>query len=213
MKPLTILIADDHDIVHIGLSAIIKKIRSTAEIHISRDFPSTIELVNTHLFDLIIMDINMPAGNFQSTLEIMKRKQPHVKVMAFSSADENLFAPRFMLQGLDGFLNKLSSETEMKNAIESILNTGVYLSPKVKDDLIQNSLNLGKTYQNPLRVLTDREMEIAALLVNGDSLKTITQKLFIHTSTASTYKTRIFQKLSIKSIPELIHVFNMYNPQ
>lgn len=213
MEALTILIADDHNIVNIGLSTLIKKIRPTAKIYISKDFPSALELVNKHLFDLIIMDVNMPAGNFQSTLEVMKRIQPNVKVMAFSSADETLFAPRFILQGVNGFLNKLSTESQLQEAVESILNTGVYMSPQLKDELIQNSLKLNNAYRNPLEVLTNREIEIADLLIQGDSLKVITQKLFLHVSTVSTYKARIFQKLAIKSIPELIDIFKFYNPK
>lgn len=213
MDPVTILIADDHNIVNIGLSALIKKIRPNANIHSAVDFPSVIKLVKEHSFDLIIMDINMPSGNFQSTLSVVKRIQPNVKVMAFSSADEALFAPRFILQGADGFLNKLSSEIQLQDAIESMLSKGIYLSPQVKDDLLSHTLKLGNPYQNPLGVLTDREIEIATLLIQGDSLKAITQKLFIHVSTVSTYKTRIFQKLSIKSIPELIDIFKIYHSQ
>lgn len=210
MESLRILVADDHNIIHLGLSTLIKKIAPTAVIHASTDFPSVLKLVKQHPFDLIIMDIDMPGGNFQSTIELVKQIQPEVKVIAFSSADEALFAPRFIIQGADGFLNKLSPESQLQGAIESMLNSGSYFSPKVKDILIDSALNDGKQYQNPLDILTDREIEIATLLINGDSLKKINEKLFIHVSTISTHKTRIFQKLSITSVPELIDIFRMY---
>lgn len=211
MDSLTVLVADDHNIIHLGLTSLIKKINPMANIHQAIDFPSVIKLVKQQPFDLIIMDIDMPGGNFQSTLELVKQIQPQVKVIAFSSADEALFAPRFIVQGADGFLNKLSPEPQLRSAIESMLNSGNYFSPKVKDILIQNTLNSGKYYQNPLDVLTNREIEIATLLINGDSLKKINEKLFIHVSTISTHKTRIFKKLSITSIPELIDIFRMYH--
>ena len=211
MKSLKILIADDHNIIHLGLSALIKKITPTATIHASTDFSSVIQLVKLHSFDLIIMDIDMPGGNFQTTLKLVKQIQPEVKVIAFSSADEALFAPRYIVQGADGFLNKLSPEPQLQAAIESMLNSGTYFSPKVKDILIQNTLNAGKQFQNPLDVLSDREIEIATLLINGYSLKKISEKLFIHVSTISTHKTRIFKKLSVDSIPELIDIFRMYH--
>ena len=211
MESLRILIADDHNIIHLGLSSLINKIAPTAIIHASTDFPSVLILVKQHRFDLIIMDIDMPRGNFKTTLELVKQIQPEVKVIAFSSADEALFAPRFMIQGADGFLNKLSPEPQLQAAIESMLNSGTYFSPKVKDILIQSTLNAGKQYQNPLDVLSDREIEIATLLINGDSLKRISEKLFIHVSTISTHKTRIFKKLSVESIPELIDIFRIYH--
>ncbi|MHA6728377.1 response regulator [Chryseobacterium sp. A301] len=211
MKSLTILIADDHNIIHLGLASVINKISPEAKVRHAIDFPSVLDLVREHPFDLIIMDVNMPSGNFQSTLSHVKQIQPQVKVLAFSSADESLFAPRFIKQGADGYLNKLSSESELKIAIESMLNSGTYFSPKVKDILIQDSISAGNSYKNPLDVLTDRELEIATLLINGDSLKTIHEKLFIHVSTISTHKTRIFKKLSISKLPELIDIFRLYN--
>lgn len=211
MNSLTILIADDHKIIHLGLATVIRNIRPGATIHFSMDFPSVMKLVKEHQFDLIIMDINMPAGNFQTTLEFVKRVQPDVKVMAFSSADEGLFAPRFIRQGADGFVNKLSSESQLEQALESMLGTGVYLSSEVKDNVIQHALAGAKPFQNPLEVLTDREIEIATLLIRGDSLKAINEKLFIHVSTISTHKTRIFKKLGVETIPDLIDIFKIYH--
>lgn len=215
MKSLTVLIADDHNIVHLGLSMILRTIRPEVNIEIAVDFPTVIRQIKKQVFDLIIMDVNMPGGNFQSTLAIIKSECPEVKVLAFSSADEKVFAPRYILQGANGFLNKLSTESVVQGAIESVLTKGEYLSPEVKDTMVYNALRTGggNQYKNPLEVLTDREIEIATLLIQGDSLKEITQKLFIHVSTVSTYKTRVFQKLNIKSVPELISIFSIYNSQ
>jgi DNA-binding NarL/FixJ family response regulator len=211
MDSPTVLIADDHHIIHLGLSALIKKIKPIATIHFSIDFPSVIELVKEHAFDLIIMDIDMPGGNFQSTLERAKQIQPRVKVIAFSSADETLFAPRFITRGADGFLDKLSPESQLQSAIESMLDSGSYLSPKVKEIFIKTALKASKHHQNPIDVLTNREIEIATLLIRGDSLKKINEKLFIHVSTISTHKTRIFKKLSVTSNTELANIFKLYN--
>lgn len=209
-KSPTILLADDHKIIHVGLSLLIEKIRPKAVIHFATDFPTVMGLVDILKFDLIIMDINMPGGNFQSTLEYVKRKQPQVKVMAFSSADERLFALRFIVQGADGFVNKMSQESELEQAIEAMLKTGSYISQEVKESIILNALNKDTPYKNPAELLSDREIEIATLLIQGDSLKLISEKLFIHVSTISTHKTRIFKKLNIQTLPELIDVLKIY---
>src|SRR5690606_16857122 len=99
-----ILIADDHSIVRIGLSIMIKKLRPHAEIDEADSFKSVLEIINIKKFDLIIMDINMPNGNFQQTFDIVKIKHPHVKVLVFSSQDEQTYAIRYLKLGADGFL-------------------------------------------------------------------------------------------------------------
>lgn len=212
-KSLTILLADDHKIVHLGLSLLIKRIRPDAVIHFSTDFPSVMDMVKKHPYDLVIMDINMPGGNFQNVLEHIKRIRPQVKVMAFSSADERLFALRVIAQGADGFINKMSVESELEKAIEDILRTGSYISQDVKDAIVLNALNRNTPSKNPVELLTDREIDIATLLIQGDSLKTISEKLFIHVSTISTHKTRIFKKLNIQTLPELIEILKLYVSQ
>ena len=85
------------------------------------------------------------------------------------------------------------------------------MSEDVKDALIYEQLNKKETTDNPLELLSIREMEIAERLVIGEPMKNISSDLNIHASTVSTYKTRILEKLSIHSIPELIKIFNFHN--
>src|SRR5690606_27467975 len=206
-----ILIADDHGIVRIGLSIMIKKLRPQAEIQEADNFKSVLDIVNKTKFDLIIMDINMPNGNFQQTFDIVKIKQPNVKVLVFSSQDEQTYAIRYLKLGADGFLPKISDDQTLKKALEKMFDRGSYVSEEIKDTIIINSLNKKQTTQNPLTTLSDREIEIADKLIKGETLKDISNELNLHVSTASTYKTRIFKKLDVQSIPELIDIFRFYD--
>lgn len=206
-----ILIADDHSIVRIGLSIMIKKLRPNAEIEEADSFKSVLEIINKTKFDLIILDINMPNGNFQQTFDIVKIKQPTVKVLVFSSQDEQTYAIRYLKLGADGFLPKISDDVTLKKALEKMFDKGSYVSEKIKDTIVTNSLNKKQTAQNPLTTLSDREMEIADKLIKGETLKDISNELNLHVSTASTYKTRIFKKLEVQSIPELIDIFRFYD--
>lgn len=206
----TILIADDHGIVRLGLSLMIKKLRPQAVVNEVDDYQKVLGAIKKDSYDLIILDINMPNGSFQETLEIIKIKRPKTKVMVFSSQDEHLFAIRYLKMGADGFLHKLSSEENIKNALEKMLNKGSYVSEEVQDAMAFNTLNKDTPVSNPLELLSDREIEIAEHLIKGTSLKDISSELNIHVSTVSTYKTRIFKKLDIQSVPELINVFSFY---
>ena len=150
----------------------------------------------------------MPNGNFQEALQAIRIKNPTTKVMIFSSQDEGLYAVRYLKMGADGFLHKDSGEEIINKALVKMLDKGRYMSEEVKDSLIYGKLNKQVTHSNPLEILSEREMEIAECMVAGDTPKDISNKLNIHPSTVSTYKSRIFEKLNIQSIPELIKIFN-----
>ena len=210
-KAERILIADDHGVVRMGLSLIIKKLRPNAIIDDVDDYQKVMQMVKEKTFDLAILDLNMPNGNFNEALQAIKLKNSETKVMIFSSQDESLYAVRYLKMGADGFLHKDSSEDAINKALTKMLDKGRYMSEEVKDALINDKLNKGETTINPLEILTGREMEVAERLVIGEPMKDISNNLNLHSSTVSTYKTRILEKLNIQTIPDLIKLFNFYH--
>ena len=210
-KTEKILIADDHGVVRMGLSLIIKKLRPNAIIDDVDDYQKVMQMVKEKTFDLAILDLNMPNGNFNEALQAIKLKNSETKVMIFSSQDESLYAVRYLKMGADGFLHKDSSEDAINKALTKMLDKGRYMSDDVKDALINDKLNKRETTINPLEILTGREMEVAERLVVGEPMKDISNNLNLHSSTVSTYKTRILEKLNIQTIPDLIKLFNFYH--
>ena len=210
-KTEKILIADDHGVVRMGLSLIIKKLRPNAIIDDVDDYQKVMQMVKEKTFDLAILDLNMPNGNFNEALQAIKLKNSETKVMIFSSQDESLYAVRYLKMGADGFLHKDSSEDAINKALTKMLDKGRYMSEEVKDALINDKLNKRETTINPLEILTGREMEVAERLVIGEPMKDISNDLNLHASTVSTYKTRILEKLNIQTIPDLIKLFNFYH--
>ena len=210
-KTEKILIADDHGVVRMGLSLIIKKLRPNAIIDDVDDYQKVMQMVKEKTFDLAILDLNMPNGNFNEALQAIKLKNSETKVMIFSSQDESLYAVRYLKMGADGFLHKDSSEDAINKALTKMLDKGRYMSEEVKDALINDKLNKRETTINPLEILTGREMEVAERLVVGEPMKDISNNLNLHSSTVSTYKTRILEKLNIQTIPDLIKLFNFYH--
>lgn len=205
-----VLIADDHSIVRVGLTLLLKKIRPASAVVESRDFQEVLQAIAAHQFDLMILDVNMANGNYQDTIDIIKRRQPAAKVLIFSSLDEQLYAIRYLQTGADGFLHKLASETEVEYAVKQMLNTGKYISEKVKENMISSFLHGDKTHDDPLEILSNRELDIARFLIQGLSLKEIAAMLHLHVATVSTYKTRIFEKMAISRVTELIERFRIH---
>lgn len=207
---LKVLVADDHSIVRVGMSLLLKKLNPQATVVECCDFKEVLAAVAADQFDLLILDVNMANGNYQDTSDVIRRRQPGAKILIFSSLDEQLYAIRYLQTGADGFLHKLASQEEVEYAVRQMLTVGKYISEKVKENMISSYINGDRKYQDPLEVLSNRELDIARHLIRGLSLKEISGKLNLHVATVSTYKTRIFEKLAISRVTELIERFRIH---
>lgn len=201
-----ILIADDHGVVRYGMMLFIKDLMPWAQVSQVGTFNEAIGHVNKSQVDLVILDINLPGGNNIKMVDSLKAVQPDIKVIIFSSYDEKIYAERYLRAGAKGYLNKETSNKEIKKAIQSVLSGGVYMSNTVKDLMLNRLLNI-EVGQNPLSVLSNREIEVAQLLVIGQGVTEISTALNLQLSTVSTYKNRIFEKLDVSNVVQLIEKF------
>jgi DNA-binding NarL/FixJ family response regulator len=201
-----ILIVDDHLVVRTGVSIILEEKIKHISISTTENYCETLTLLKEKNFDLIILDINIPGGRNTSMIEEIRNIQEEVKILIFSVYEEDTHACPYIIAGANGYLNKLSDKKKIINAVDTILKSGNYLTPKIINTLINASTN--KETINPLDKLSNRELEISELLVKGDGNIEIANKLNIQLSTVSTHKNKIFQKLQIKNIIELMSIFN-----
>lgn len=204
-----ILVADDHEIVRMGLLRIIKQLKPQAHLKEVNDYKSLYSAISKDNYDLVILDVNMPNGSFQDAVVFIKLKQPSIKILVFSSQDEQIYAVRYLKLGADGYLNKESSSAKIDQALSAMLSTGRYLSEEVREAMISDSLH-GPARSTPIAALSNRELQIANKLAEGIPIKELSNTLNLHASTISTYKNRLFEKLNIKSIPELVEILKLY---
>jgi two-component system invasion response regulator UvrY len=208
----SILIADDHSIVRFGTAVAINETFKEAQI----THASTIKEVCSHLnfkrFDLLLLDINMPGGNNINVIKEVLDLQSDLKILVFSSYDENIYALRYIEAGAAGYLNKNTAMEELNNAITSIQERGKYMSPAVRDLYIQKLTSTKSSIDkvNPLNKLSNREMDVAKHLIEGHGILEVSNLLDLSSSTVSTYKSRIFEKLGVTNIPELIELFKLH---
>ncbi len=206
---LNILIADDHSVVRQGASMMLKQAFENISIVHADIFSKVLSLLEQQYFDLIVLDIAIPEGSGVKMIDLIRAIQPDVKILIFSAYEEDLYALRYLKAGADGYLNKLSSEEQFKAAFSAMVNNEEYTSENIKAKIIGR--HKSKQSDNPIESLSNRELEIARLLVNGDGNLEIGNKLKLQNSTVSTYKTRIFEKLSVSSVVGLISVFKTYD--
>lgn len=203
------LIADDHAVVRQGVVLLIRELFLNPTIFQAGSFKETLQVVARQPIDLLILDINFPDGNSLNIIPEMKAIRPELKILIFSAYEEDIYAMRYLNAGAAGFLNKGSTEDQMKEALKSMIISGRYVTQNVKDRILDSYLS--KTPDNPLDKLSERETAVARLLVMGYGNLEISDRLEIKKTTVSTFKNRIFEKLKIDNVAALIAIFRLYH--
>jgi DNA-binding NarL/FixJ family response regulator len=206
-----ILVVDDQEVVRYGTTLILQKTIEDVQVSNASSFDDTLKMLSSKQFDLVILDIDMPGGNNHQMLDVIKLRHPEIKILIFSSYDEQIFGWRYLEAGADGFLSKKTGIEEIKNAVKSLLRDEKYLSPLLKQTLLNNIGHKKSNTSNPLDRLSNRESNIMQLLIKGTSVAEIAQKLSLQISTVSTYKKRICEKLQVSNIVEMIEKVQLYS--
>lgn len=208
--PLHVVIADDHGAVRLGLKYMIREWMPESRISYAKDMPELTALLDAASPDVIVLDINLPGGNNFQVVRQLKKKHPHTRVLVFSAYNEMLYALRYIDAGADGYLQKDGDEEDFREALNTVCRGRKYLSPKMRDYLLERRSGNVEQLENPLASLSDREMEVCQLLVTGKGVSEIANELDLHTSTVGTYKSNIYAKLAVQNISELIAKVTMY---
>jgi len=209
METNRVLIADDHTIVRSGIKLIIQDLLPSTVIDEASNGDEVISYVKKNDYELIVLDINMPDTDSITLVTNLLAYRELSRILIYSMNSEDLYAKRFIKLGVLGYLNKESKAEEIRRAITSVLRGDIYISKKVKRDLNEDMYSK-KGADNPFEKLSDREIQTVKYLLHGYSLLEIKKILNIHSSTVGTYKTRIFEKLKIKTLRELDELARMY---
>lgn len=199
---MNILIAEDHLVVRMGATLLINTIYPSAQIVEVADFESTLAALSQQPFDLLLLDLNIPGGDTIRMIEAAKLRQQGIQILIFSGYDEQLYGLRCLRAGANGYLHKDASATDIRNAIEKVLSGGRYISEQIQQQLLEGTTD-GENQQGELSSLSDRELEVMHLMMKGHSATEIKSILHLQSSTISTYKSRIFEKMGVANLIEL----------
>lgn len=202
---LSILLVDDHLVVRKGIELVIADSFPKAIVYNAENYVETIEILKTVDVDLVVLDIIINGIEDVKIMKAIKKIQPKTKILIFSCYEEEFYGLRYIKNGADGYLHKYCSENIITEAFKVILKEGYYYS-----DSIKSKLNLKvnkKNLLNPIDALSNREFEIAKMLIDGCGNLEIANKLNIQMSTVSTYKNRVFEKLDVNNIVALSSFF------
>ena len=202
------IVADNNFMIRQGMTIILKQLYNDVFIYQVDDLNSAKKILKSKSIQLLIIDINLPRTNSLNIISYLRKIQNELKILIFSSYHKDIYAIRYLSAGANGYLKKLSSEEEIKHAIKTVMTSGKYTSKNIQDKIMDSYIL--KKPSNPLEQLSNREIEIAKFLVDGRSNIDICKSLSIKKTTVSTYKNRIFEKLSIDTLSGLIQIFQLY---
>jgi DNA-binding NarL/FixJ family response regulator len=205
-KKITILIADDHEIIHNGISDILRSVEEYEVIGHAFDGQEAVEKTKVIKPDLIMMDISMPVMNGIDATKTITGLNSGIKIIALTQHSDNEYISEMFKAGAHGYLLKNSRKDEFIEAIETVMKNRRYLSYSLSEQLISSSID--NNNQPPISGeavhLTRREIEIIKKIAEDKSNQEIADELFISLRTVETHRRNLMQKLKVKSVVAII---------
>lgn len=197
-----VIVADDHAVVRSGLKQFLA---STEDIKIVAEAATAEELftlLRKVRCDVVLLDISLPDLNGLEVLKRIKHEKPALPVLIFSMFSEDEFAVPAINDGASGYLSKDSPPAQILTALRTVGSGVRYVSPGMAEKLLNGAVPHGRNL--PHESLSPREMNVLLLLSQGVPLTKIGEKLYLSVKTVSTYRSRILEKLNLKSNADLI---------
>lgn len=208
MESLKVLLVEDYKMVRLGLSLVFENCADIDLIAEAENGKQGVELALKLNPDVVLMDIGLPEMDGIQATSIIKKSNPNIKVLIFTSreADDDVFDS--LSAGADGYIMKGAQEEQLISAIKAVAEGTAWLDPAIARLVLSNvkKNETAKTAQNPavgtknaknIYGLTDREIEVLALIVEGLNNSQIAKKLVITLSTAKAHVHSILQKLYV----------------
>ncbi len=204
-----VLVVDDHHLTCLGIALMVEKVIQNPKLFFASSFDDAIGLLQTNKMDLVILDLGIPGGLGTAMIKAFRDQQPGTRILVCTGKDELLIAPLYIAAGVNGFLHKGSTDDEIKTAIRMVIEDKQFISASVQQKMFKDILE-GYQQKNPFDLLSAREKQVLRLLLAGKWTKEIADELNLKFSTVSTQKTRIFQKLAVENIVDLVRLVDSY---
>jgi two-component system invasion response regulator UvrY len=199
---ISILIADDHAILRRGLKEILTGELEGAVFDEAPDAQQVLAMVQSHAWDLVILDISMPGRSGLDLLRDLQQLRPELPVLVLTMHPEDQYAKRVLKAGAAGYMNKETAPKELVKAVRKVLAGGRYVSEglaeKLAADLSADDARL------PHERLSDREFEVLRMIASGKTITQIAEELHLSATTVSTHRARILEKMGMANNADLM---------
>jgi two-component system response regulator NreC len=201
MKPIRILLADDHAVVRQGFKMILSAQSDMEIVGEAGNGREAVSLAEQLRPDVVVMDVAMPELNGIEATRRLGESVPHTRVVALSMHKDNVYVREILRAGARGYLLKDSPAGDLVAAVRAVASGEGYLSPAVSNAVLDD---YRRHVTNPIDLLTSREREVLQMLSEGKTNKEIAGVLNLSVYTVDAHRGRIMEKLNLHSINELV---------
>lgn len=195
------MLVDDHDLVRTGIKRLLEDHPKIEIVGEAVSGEQALQQVTEYDPDVVLMDINMPGiGGLEATRKLLQRK-PLLKIIVVTMHEDDLFPQRFLKAGALGYITKGAKVEEMLQAIQAVMANKRYLSPAIAQQIALSQV--GEESSSPFESLSEREMQVLLMMLDGQTISAISEKLCLSPKTVSTYRTRLYAKLGVQNDIEL----------
>jgi DNA-binding NarL/FixJ family response regulator len=202
-KIIKVLLADDHEMVREGLSQILMESDGISVIAKAGDGSEAVRLTKQMQPDVVVLDYTMPKIDGAAATEIIRKSVPKTKILILTAHENVHYAIKALQSGAHGFVLKAAAVDELVQGIKSVSMGKTYISPLIAGKLVEH-LPIAKADVSGIKALSGREFELLRLLGSGMRLQECARTMNITESTASTYRSRLLEKLALKSTADII---------
>ena len=195
-----VLIADDHALFRAGLRQFLVDALPAAEIGEAASGNEVLTCLQRKGCDMLILDINMPDRTGLDILRHVKSGHPGTRVLVLSGYPERQYALNVLRAGASGYIAKDAAPEDLLKAVRMVLQGRRYVSESLAELLL---LDMDRADKPLHALLSDREFQIFGKLAAGTSVSDIGRELCLSVKTVSTYRTRILEKMRMKSNADL----------
>jgi two-component system invasion response regulator UvrY len=198
-----VLIADDHSIVREGIKSLLASVPDIVIAAEARNGDEVFEKIQKETVDMVILDITMPGQSGLEVLKQLKADNPNLPVLILSMHPEEQYGMRVLKAGADGYLTKEAVPEELLLAIRKLTEGKKYISSTLAERLARNLSRNGTPLAH--QSLSDREYEVLRGIGKGKTVSEIASELYLSVSTVSTYRSRILEKLNLRTNADLTY--------
>ena len=196
-RPLHIVLADDHDLVRSGISALLSTIDGVEVIAEARDGEELLQVLKSVQPDIVITDITMPRMDGITAAARIREQFPGVRVIVLSMHDSVEAVKRAVASGACGYLRKDAPKFELELAVRSVMASGSYFGNGVAQMLLQPS------EASVEELLTKRQLEVLTMIAQGKSAKEIGFELGLSSKTVDVHRAKIMERLQLTDVASL----------
>lgn len=201
-KPIRVLLADDHALVRAGIRALLDKTTDIKVVAEAGDGQETLDFIEAHEPDIVLLDITMPELSGLEVLEKVQQDFPAVQVIILTIHDDPAYAVGALRAGADGYLPKKAASHELVQAIRAVTRGETYLSPEISKDALADYKTTIEGHS--VEELTPRQLDVLRMIAEGYSTKEIARGLNISAKTVETHRSLLMQRLNIHDVAGLV---------